>query len=51
MLSGSYKAQIPNTDVEFDDNNFSFSSCSQNKYSYKAKNTGDISFQGNNQPC
>lgn len=51
LSTGSYKATLPNVDVEFDDNNFVFSDCNKNSFGYKAKNTGSIQFNGSKQSC
>ena len=53
ISSGSYATEQNPADVNFDDNNFYFTDCSNNGFGYNAKNTGDFSVtaQGNPQTC
>lgn len=51
LNSGSYEANFPAVDVEFDDKNIFFNRCKKSGFGYRASNQGVFNFSGDARPC
>ncbi len=51
LSSGSYEANFPAVDVEFDDKNIFFNRCKKSGLAYKASSQGVFNFSGDARPC